>query len=238
MPRAQKYSDYAHARIYQSWFSLPAWKRLRPTAQLLLVHMLAEFRPGWHEILEWTLTRVQTTLNCSRVTASDCMTELEKNGWMEVVRVGRFEGGRKPSLYRPTMHKSLIDGTPASHAYLHIQGPPRVARNKNPTGSNKTDTGSLLEPPRVPIETASAPEMATEPKPENTPKPQKTEATAQQMKPVKNTNGSQRSQLLYGTAPRVPVNFGRWSPQSASNTPQLPKPLHPLSRSRLPDQRH
>lgn len=153
MARATKFSDPPHARIYQSWLTLPAWRAIRNEAQLLLVHMLAEFRPANNSRLEWTLTRVQRTLNCSRSIASECLTDLEKNGWIKVTRVGHFSGSRKPSLYRLTCFASEAEGLPATKEFLQSRNPPHLRRKKNLTGSNKTLLKSLLKPKQVPVET-------------------------------------------------------------------------------------
>jgi hypothetical protein len=153
MAKATKFADKPHARIYQSWLALPAWRAMRIEAQLLLVHMLAEFRPANNSRLEWTLTRVQQTLNCSRTIASECLTDLEKNGWVKVARVGQFSGSRKPSLYRLTWFASEAEDLPATKEFLQSRNPPRIRRKKNLTGSNKTPPKSLLKPEQVPVET-------------------------------------------------------------------------------------
>ena len=149
MAKATKYADKPHARIYQSWLALPAWRAMRNEAQLLLVYMLAEYRPANNSRLEWTLTRVQQILNCSRTIASECLTDLEKNGWIKVARVGQFSGSRKPSLYRLTMHASEAESLPATMEFLQTRNPPRTRRKKNLTGSNKTPSKSLLKPEQV-----------------------------------------------------------------------------------------
>jgi hypothetical protein len=94
MARATKYTDAPHARIYPSWLKLPAWFAMRNEAQLLLVYMLAESRPDNNSKLVWTLSKVQRMLRCGRATAAACLTDLEKNGWIKVVRVGKFSGSR------------------------------------------------------------------------------------------------------------------------------------------------
>ena len=126
---------------------------MRIEAQLLLVNMLAEFRPANNSLLEWTLTRVQRTLNCSRTIASECLTDLEKNGWIKVARVGQFSGSRKPSLYRLTCFASEAEDLPPTKEFLQSRNPPRIRRKKNLTGSNKTLPKSLLEPEQVLVET-------------------------------------------------------------------------------------
>lgn len=127
---------------------------MRNEAQLLLVHMLAEFRPSMNSRLEWPLTRVQEVLRCSRSIASQCLTDLEKNGWLKVCRVGRFSGSRKPSLYRLTMFASEGEALPKTEEFLRIRNPPRPGRNKNLSGSNKALPKSLLKPEQVSVETA------------------------------------------------------------------------------------
>jgi hypothetical protein len=84
MHKATKHADRPHTRIYQHWLSLPTWKAMRGEAQLLLLHMLTEFRPAMNSRLEWPLTRVQRVLHCSRSTASQSLTDLEKNGWITI----------------------------------------------------------------------------------------------------------------------------------------------------------
>ncbi len=156
MTKATKHTDRPHARIYHHWMALPAWKAMRNEAQLLLVYMLAEFRPSLNSRLEWTLTRVQEVLRCSRSTASDCLTDLEKNGWIKVCRVGLFSGSRKPSLYRLTMYRSEVEALAATEEFLRVRNPPRPGRKKNLSGSNKALHKSLSKPEQVPVETAMA----------------------------------------------------------------------------------
>ncbi|HEY8007156.1 MAG TPA: hypothetical protein VIF02_04135 [Methylocella sp.] len=155
MHKATKHADRPHARIYHHWLDLPAWKAMRGEAQLLLVHMLATFRPAFNSRLEWPLTRVQEVLRCGRSTASEALTDLEKNGWVKVCRVGRFSGSRKPSLYRLTMFGSEIEDLPKTEEFLRARNPPRPGRNKNLSGSKKALLKSVLKPEQVPLETAS-----------------------------------------------------------------------------------
>ena len=155
MAKATKLADRPHARIYAHWLELPAWKAIRREAQLLLVYMLCDYRPAKNSRLEWSLTRVQTVLHCSRTIASESLTDLEKNGWIAVCRVGRFAGSRQASLYRLTMHASEAEDLPKTEEFLRIRNPARPGRKKNRTGSNKTGDKSLLKPQPVLVETAT-----------------------------------------------------------------------------------
>ena len=143
MHSATKLKDRPHARIYQHWVDLPAWKAMRREAQLLLVYMMVEFRPAMNSRLEWSLTRVQQVLRCSRSIASESLTDLEKNGWIKVCRTGRFSGSRKPSLYRLTMFGSEVEALPKTEEFLRMTPPPRPGRRKNLTSSNRTLPKSL-----------------------------------------------------------------------------------------------
>jgi len=151
-----KYADRPHARIYQHWFKLPSWKALRPDARLLLVYMLADCRPSTNGHLEWSLSRVQAALSCSRTTASAALTDLEKNGWIKVCRTGTFAGNRAPSLYRLTGQPCESENLPPTEEFLRVENPPHVGRKKNRTSFNGNRAKSLLEPPQVPVETAKA----------------------------------------------------------------------------------
>ena len=152
MPRPNIYSDKRHARVYLHWCALPAWRHMRPNARLLLVYMLMEFLPGTNGRLEWSLTKVQGTLNCSRATASACLTDLEKCGWISVSRIGHFAGSRQPSLYRLNMYD--CDGLPPSRAFEFWNGPNATGRKRNLTGQNKTADRFQRKPEQVSIETA------------------------------------------------------------------------------------
>ncbi|MDI9848976.1 hypothetical protein QM467_13010 [Rhodoblastus sp. 17X3] len=155
MAKATKHADRPHARIYAHWLELPAWLAIRREAQLLLVHMLCDYRPAKNSRLEWSLTRVQKAVGCSRTIASESLTDLEKNGWLAVCRVGRFSGSRQTSLYRLTMFPSEVEGLPKTEEFLRIRNPARPGRNKNRTGFNKTPDKSLLKPQQVLVETAN-----------------------------------------------------------------------------------
>jgi hypothetical protein len=116
--------------------------------------MLAAFRPAFNSRLEWPLTRVQEVLRCGRSTASEALTDLEKNGWVKVCSIGRFSGSRKPSLYRLTMFPSEIENLGKTDEFLGIRNPPRSGRKRNLTSPEKTSPKSVLKPEQVLIETA------------------------------------------------------------------------------------
>jgi hypothetical protein len=228
MHKATKYADRPHARIYQHWLDLPAWKAMRGEAQLLLVHMLAEFRPSMNSRLEWPLTRVQEVLRCSRSTASESLVDLEKNGWIKVCRVGRFSGSRKPSLYRLTMFGSEIEDLPKTEEFLRTRNPPRPGRKKNLTGSKKALLKSVLKPEQVPLETASGKIQLCTANEESDQTAIKINRSRQGERAEPKASEKLRTQLLVGTVvARARPSAGDQSADEAFRTAQSGRPPPP-----------
>jgi hypothetical protein len=117
MPRATKYHDRPHARIYFAWLELPAWRELSLAARGLLTEMLARYRPGDNGRLEWPVRRVAGVLRVSKSTAATALNELETTGWIEVTRVGNFSRKGRSSLYALATYANEVTGEPATHAY-------------------------------------------------------------------------------------------------------------------------
>lgn len=160
MTRATKERDKAHARIYTHWLELPAWRALSPSAVSLLVGVLARYRPGSNP-MQISDRQAAAWANCSRPTAAAALVQLEKCGWLEVVRFGRMDGERatRPSVYRITRYPTN-DGLPATEDFLGWREPlerpkslPALARNCASNGINPCqparwddDAGALAIP--------------------------------------------------------------------------------------------
>src|ERR1700751_3479640 len=113
MPSATKYRDRPHARIYSAWVELAAWREASIAARILLVEMLAKYRPGENGKLEWPVRRVAEVLGASKSTASAALRELETTGWITVTRVGNFSRKGRSSLYALAMFANDVTGDPA-----------------------------------------------------------------------------------------------------------------------------
>ena len=120
--RATTYRDNSHVRIYATWLDLPTWRALSLAAQALLVRVMAEYRPGRNGFLEWPARKAAASIGVSKATASRALTELERNGWLQVVRVAAFSGAHRPALYRLTMYPCDATGEPASRAFEQLSG--------------------------------------------------------------------------------------------------------------------
>ena len=236
MPKARLYHDKPHARVYEEWFILPAWLALPNLAMLLFIYMLAENRDERNGKLEWPISRVAKVLKCSRTTAAECLTALEKYGWIEVMRVGTFCGARKPSLYRVTNFKCLLNGTPASHAYRHIKAPPHQVRKRQRTGFN-SDTSRIQHVPGPSLSVTkqeASPVLETwEDAPQDTNEIKPYSASAAM---PENPQERALSQILLRDAPRTRPRAARWEPEKEPTTTELSESL-PLF-ALLPDQRH
>jgi hypothetical protein len=131
MTRATKFRDLAHARIYSTWTNLPAWLECSLAARMLLVEMLARFRPGGNGKLEWSVRRAAGVLRVSKSTAATALIELETTGWIEVMRAGRFSKKSAASHYALAMFVNDVTNAPATKAfeYWRPDGPrPLAAR--------------------------------------------------------------------------------------------------------------
>lgn len=139
MTNATRERASPHARIYSSWVELPTWRALSPTARALLVEILARFRPGENGALEWPVRRAADVLGVSKATGARSLSELERNGWLSVARVGKFGGKAKPATYALAMFKDDAAGELASMAFEHLPGEPyRVPRKRQSRQADKT----------------------------------------------------------------------------------------------------
>lgn len=125
----------AHARVYSSWVNLSTWRALSPNARCLLVEMLARFRPGDNGKLEWPVRAVADVLGVSKATGARVLIELERNGWIKVVKVSAFGGRASPARYALTMFADDVSGEPASRAFEYLRGEESVARPKKKSAS-------------------------------------------------------------------------------------------------------
>jgi hypothetical protein len=122
VPPANKLRDKSHARIYYAWVILPTWRALSPIARTLLVEMLARYRPGDKGRASWSVRLAAEVLGVSKSTASRCLIELERNGWIAVATNGAFGGSPRPATYTLNMYNDEISGKLASRAFEHLPG--------------------------------------------------------------------------------------------------------------------
>jgi hypothetical protein len=200
MTSATKQRDRAHARMYALWFSLPAWRAMRNDSHLLLMYMLAEYRPQTNEHLEWPLSKVQRTLRCGRQTASECLVELEDNGWIVVVDVGQFSGASRSARYRLRMQPSFVEGLQRSNAFMNVQASPRPGRKNRQSGSNKTPPKFQQEPIQVLNETAAVAETSGSEGHGENGIANENKWTQVLSQPDRSAHERRAAQLLYGTA--------------------------------------
>jgi hypothetical protein len=122
MPRL---SDPPHARIYQSWLDLPAWRTLSPHAKCLLTELLARYRPKEPNQFEISDRVASRLIGCARNTARKALEELEDRGWIAVLHVGRITGPRtaRASVYALTCY-AISASEPALKTYLGWQPHP------------------------------------------------------------------------------------------------------------------
>jgi hypothetical protein len=117
MATATKYRDRPHARIYSAWMELAAWREASLAARVLLVEMLARYRPGENGRLEWSVRRVAEVLRVSKSTATTALIELETSGWIEVTRAGTFSRKGRPSHYALATFTNDVTGEPATRTF-------------------------------------------------------------------------------------------------------------------------
>lgn len=122
MAKATKLTDRAHARIYQAWFRLPAWRTLSGNAVKLLCAMLAEFRPldRSNGQLAWSDKRAGDAIGMSETSGRRALEELEARGWIAVQRFGTMRRD-KPTAYALSMYQNDETGEPATMAFEHWQ---------------------------------------------------------------------------------------------------------------------
>jgi len=84
--------DKAHARVYQHWMELPAWRDMSTHGRALYLEIAVLYRPSLPNEFAFSLRKVQRLLNCSHGTAKLALDELEQFGWIEVERVGSMHG--------------------------------------------------------------------------------------------------------------------------------------------------
>jgi DNA-binding transcriptional MocR family regulator len=86
-------------------------------ARILLIEMLARFRPGENGKLEWSVRRAADILRISKSTAAAALIELETTGWIEVTRAGRFSQKSAASHCALATFANDVTGAPATKAY-------------------------------------------------------------------------------------------------------------------------
>ena len=141
MTRATKERDKSHVRIYAHWLELPAWRALSPHAVAVLVAVLARFRP-WLNPMPISDRQAAEWARCARPTATAALVQLEKCGWLEVVRFGRVSGSRstQTSVYRVTRFPTT-DGQPATEEFLRWRGPPERPKSRPALAKNCASNG-------------------------------------------------------------------------------------------------
>jgi hypothetical protein len=142
MPRP---SDPPHARIYQSWLILPAWRTLSTFARCLLVEMQAQYRPKEPNQFELSDRIASRLIGCARNTARKALEELEDRGWITVVRVGKIKGPKmaRASVYALTWYP-ISAGEPALKSFLNWQPHPIQRLKSGPSTAHiKPFNGSL-----------------------------------------------------------------------------------------------
>jgi hypothetical protein len=134
----------AHARIYSSWVNLPTWRALSPNARCLLVEMLARFRPGENGKLEWPVRSVADVLGVSKATGARVLIELERNGWLKVVKVSAFGGRASPARYALTMFADDTTGEPPSRAFEYVSGEASAVKRTKRSASQSHKKDKLV----------------------------------------------------------------------------------------------
>lgn len=122
MAKATKHTDRPHARIYQTWFKLPAWRSLSGNAAKLLCAMLASFRPldGNNGRLAWSDKRAGDAIGMSETSGRRALEELEAKGWIAIQRMGKMRRDM-PTTYALAAYPNDETGEPATMAFEHWQ---------------------------------------------------------------------------------------------------------------------
>lgn len=123
----------AHARIYDSWRPLPAWRCLSCAARALLLEFMCDYRPtlGNNGRLQMSVRRAAEAINVGKDTATKALVELEIAGWITVEKVGGFGRRNRPSEFALTMFANDETAMPASFAFktFELEQPtPRARR--------------------------------------------------------------------------------------------------------------
>ena len=94
-------SEPPHARIYQNWLVLPAWRELSAYARALYIEIAVRYRPYAPNEFSLPVSEVQRMINCSRHTALKALDELETRGWIANERLGSMRGpkNRRSGVY-------------------------------------------------------------------------------------------------------------------------------------------
>jgi hypothetical protein len=118
MAKAQKHSDAAHARIYQRWIGLPAWRHLSGNAAKLIVAMLTDYRPGTNGKLAWSDKRAGDAIGMSETSGRRALEELEVKGWIAIQRMGKMRRDA-PTAYALSMHPNDETAEQPTMAFEH-----------------------------------------------------------------------------------------------------------------------
>lgn len=118
-------------RLPVRWMQLPAWTELSPYARSILLEMMARYRPD-NNALELSERVAAQIGNCSRERAAMSLVELEKRGWVEVLRIGKSVGTkeRRCTEYALTMYARNGEVTPArtfEHYGISAKSQPAMA---------------------------------------------------------------------------------------------------------------
>lgn len=113
-----KRSEPPHARIFQHWLSLPAWRELSVHARALYPEVAVLYRPSLPNEFPLPVSKVQRMLKCSRHTALKALDELETRGWIANERLGSMRGPRnmRPGVYSLSAYPTY--DAPARNGFL------------------------------------------------------------------------------------------------------------------------
>lgn len=120
MARATQYRDRRHARIYEHWLALPAWLSLSGDAVKLLTYMLANYRQGQNGLTDFSARQAGDAIGKSKSQGARALSDLEAQGWIAVVRVGKFQARNKPSRYALATYPNDVTGEAATMAFRDI----------------------------------------------------------------------------------------------------------------------
>jgi DNA-binding MarR family transcriptional regulator len=88
MPRATKLRDRAHARLYADWLALPAWRSLTPAARVILLTLLALYRPASNPSVRLSIREIAKLTAISRSVVAVSLRDLEDRGWLRTIARG------------------------------------------------------------------------------------------------------------------------------------------------------
>jgi hypothetical protein len=118
MHKATKFTDRPHARIYQAWLTLPAWRTLSGNAAKLLCAMLADYRSGRNGKLAWSDKRAGYAIGMSESSGRRALEELEVKGWIAIQCIGKMRRDM-PTTYALAGYPNDETGEPATMAFEH-----------------------------------------------------------------------------------------------------------------------